>query len=619
MKLTTDSAQYIIEKSIINKTAHPYYDRVKSLTTLYKQLITGDKAEDLLSQFIKREDSELFEQRKRLTQIITPSVAASIRNPFYKVGRVNNITKKITFENTDEDVERKERLTNALSKYYGTKSIDSYLQTQFVDLSFTDPNAFIVTEFDPVEIGPQGQLLKFPQPRPFEVSSEEAINFEYDNNVLQWLLIQLPVTYKNQKGEKKNGHSYTIYFPEQSIRYTQTDSERYLSVQDKSYMEFVVEDKKFTVWRADKDKVFIIETFDHKSKIVPAIRVGYKMDLVTNGATCINPMHDALPYFLKSIKTVSEFDLTMCLHAFPQKFQYVNRCTGINQEVGCSGGMTTAGNVCTKCNGSGLSIHSSAQDAVVMKMPKDKDEMLDLQQMVHYEHPPIELLEFQNKYILQLEEKAKQAVFNSDIFAKGQVTQTATEAGISYDAVKDTLSPFAEKISDVYVTVANVSAYYLDITDASVTHKFPKDFKLKPLTELLTELKTATESNAPGYVRKELSNDIAEQQFLDKPEELKRIRIKEKLYPFPDKTPTEIQYILSNGKTTRFNEVLWANFDTIFNDLEEEQETNKMYLYDLALPKIKALLKAKVDAIIAELDGEQPAVSVKMNPDNIQE
>lgn len=610
MSITLDEAYAIIEKNIVGNLTHPHYKRVIELAKLYKQLITGKDIDDLLQRFAKREDEDLFAQRKLLTQLITPSVAASVRAPFYKVGRINNITKKIQFEKTENDTDRKTKLEKALLKYYGEKSLESYLQTRFVDLSFTDPNAFIVTEFDPVELGPNDEMTAVPQPRPFEVSSTQAVNFRYENNLLQWLLVQLPITYEAGK-DIKPGFSYTLYFPTNSIRYTQVDIKKVEHVQEGGIALFVnSKNEQVEVWRADKDRAFIIEEFTHNSQIIPAIRVGYKTDLYTSGATCVNPFHDALPYFMKSIKTVSEFDLTMALHAFPQKFQYVNKCTGLNPEVGCNNGQTVEGSTCKKCSGTGVAIHTSAQDAVVMRMPNDVADMKPLDQMVHYEHPPIELLKFQNEYIDSLEVKCHKAVFNSQIFAQAQIANTATAEVIKLDSVNDVLAPFAEKYSDVYVQAATISAYYVDITDAVIIHQFPKDFKFKDATTLLGELKLATESGAPGYVRRELSNDLAEQQFIDKPDELKRIRIKEKFFPFPDKSSTEILFIISNDKTSEFNEVLWANFDNIFAELESKEEDNGKYLYDYPIKAIREKLKTKVDALIISMKSSAPAVAV---------
>lgn len=586
-------AHDIIKKNVTTISYHPDYKRVCKLADLYKILITGENIDILLKRFASREDEAQFKQRCSFTQSITPSVSASIKQPFYKVGRVNNINIKYNFTTTDKDLERETKLKEAIDNYYGNTSLDAMMRTRFVDLTFTDPNAFIVTEFDEPERGAQGELLAPVRPRPFEVSCYQAINFKYENNILEWLLIEMPSKY---------GNDYTIYIKDFAVKYTQIEFKESLKdIQIGELTNFSANGLEFTLIRVDEKRVFVVEQFEHKSKVIPAVRIGYKQDLVTDGRTCVSPLHDAIPYFMKSIKTVSEFDLTMNLHAFPQKFQYVARC----ESEGCSGGKTTEGTTCGACQGKGYTIHASAQDAVILRLPEHKEDILNLEQLVHYEHPPIDLLKFQNDYITQVTLECYKAVYNSENVT--QIVHTATAENIKLDSVYDTLFPYSEKYSEVFKHIALVSAYFIDIPDAVIIHKFPKDFKFKTITELMAELKLANESGAPGYVRRELSADIAEAQFIDKPEELKKIRVKEKFFPFPDKTSTEIVYILSNDLTNEYNKILYSNFDNIFNSLEEDAEGANQYFYDYDYKKQRELIKAKVNEMIASMaTGSQP-------------
>lgn len=598
----------IVSESIVSQTYHPYYKRVTELAVKYKQLITGENIDSLLHQFVKREDGVMFDQRKRITQIITPCISELIRQVFNKVGRTNNIVKKIQFDNTENDSERLVKINEVVSKYYGEDSLDEYMETRFTDISFTDPNAFIVTEFD-IEIDANGKV-EYLQTRPLEISSTEAINFKYENNQLKWLLIKLPSEYQGIK-KIEIGNSYTIYLENFSIKYTQINSELlkdsvigYINTTDAN-------NNPVTFFKANKSLSFLVQEFEHKSKSVPAIRVGYKMDLVTDGKTCVNPFHGAMPYFMKTIKTVSEFDLTMCLHAFPKLFQYERKCQGA-QNDSCSKGLNTEGSMCTKCKGSGLMIHTTAQDAVIIPMPKDATEMFDLSKMIHVESLDISLPDFQNKYINQLANQIFNTVFSSDTIQTPNVTTaaTATEVIVTADNKNNTLYPYAKKYSSVYKKQVTISGYYLDMEDIIVIHQFPRDFKLKTLAELLSELKLANDSNAPGYVRRELSSDIAEQQFIDKPLELQKIKSKSIFYPFPDKTDMEIVFIISNNKTTLSNEILWANFDNIFAELEFDAEIKNEYFYDYAITKQKELITAKVEAMKLEISEASPTATI---------
>lgn len=616
---TLEEGYALLIKTVIKKLQHKHYDRVTHLADLYTKLITGNKIEELLKRFVRREDDALFEQRKELTHAITPAVSEAIMSPFYKVGRVNSIIKNWIFEKTEDDKSQREELTNAIAKYNGDKSLDQYLQTRFVELSFTDPNAFIVTEFDQVPIGPQGEFLEKVSPRPFEVSSTEAINFFYDNNVLKWLIVRLDIIYV-EGGVEKPGYSYTIYLPNNAIKFTRVASNRAIvPIEVVAVVETELGIQGY--FKVSETELYLVEEFEYPANKVPAFRVGYKKDLVTKAETCVNPMHPALPYFMKTIKTVSEFDLTMALHAFPQKFQYAPRCLGESTEMPCDRGYTSEGKTCGKCKGTGYMIHTSAQDGVIIRLPKDPKDVVDLEQFVHYEYPPIDLLKFQDEFIKGLKEDALSAVFNSETYSKNEIVKTATEVTTKKDNAYDTLFPFAENYSEAYKHTVATIARFIDIKDLIVDHRFPKDFKFKTVSELLAELKMANESNAPGYIRQELSVDIAEKQFVDKPEELKRIKTKLKFYPFPDKTPTDIAFIISNNLTTKYNKVLWANFDQIFLEIENDMQGEEVdfYAMDAKLQKVK--IDEKVKAIIDGITAEEPpmAVDFKNTPEEEEE
>lgn len=585
-----------IQDAVKNKTFHPNYKRTVALSVKYKQLMTGENIDSLLHQFVKREDTEMFNQRKQLTQAITPSAIATVTTPFYKVGRTNNITKKVVFKK--DEVSKTQKINKALSEFWGNKSLEQYLQARFTEISFSDPNAFIIVEFDqrPDE---NGVMSEVPSPRAFEVYSENVVNFHYDNNILEWVIIQLPLMFL-EDGENKPGKSFTIYGEQYALKYSQISLKGKEGIAQGEFVQAMgLNGEIMVLYRPNEKEIFVVNEYEHKSKEVPAIRVGYKSDLVTDGKTCVNPFHDGLAYLMKSIKTVSEFDLTMALHTFPQKFMYAPRCTGQSTTITCDNGMTPDGGVCINCKGTGLAIHTSAQDAITMRLPKDKDSMMDLEKLVYYAQPPIDIVKFQNEYIQQVKQEFYAAVFNSELVSKNEVAKTATGENIDLQNIYDTLFPYAEHYSDVFRHITKVSAYFVDIIDAEVIYKFPKDFKFRSFSELLDQLKKANDSNAPGYVREELSADLMEAQFIDKPEELAKIKIKTKFFPFSDKTDVEILYIISNGLTSKYKEVLWSNFGDIFTEIEENEVYKDFYL--MPYDKQKAIIDEKVNLIVKDL------------------
>jgi hypothetical protein len=285
----------------------------------------------------------------------------------------------------------------------------------------------------------------------------------------------------------------------------------------------------------------------------------------------------------------------MALHAFPQKFQYVDYC-----ELGPTGICSTSKclvNECKKCNGSGIPpIHTTAQDAVIMKMPKDKEDMFDLQQLIHYEHPPVEILEFQDMVIDKYGVKFHKAIFNSETFTKDEVAKTATGENIDMQNVYDTLKPFAERVSDLWEHEAHVVSYYLDFKNPVADHAYPDDFKLKGIDQLIEELNKASTGGASGYITTGIESDIMRQMYIDSPLEFEKYQVKQKHYPFLGKSKDEVQQIILGGNVRKRDIILYNYFEAIFLRAEEEKED----FYKLTTK----LQREIIDKIIEEIDSE---------------
>lgn len=622
----------ILVNTIRGKLRHRDYVRVTDLAKKYKALATGEDAKFLLKKFTPREDDVMFEQREELTQLTTPDTINSLTKPMYKVGRtIANV--KLSWDKSEntEDEKRRADIQDAANKYFGNTSLTDYLATRLPQLDSTDPNAFIVTEL-PGVIKQGDATAKKLTPYPYEVNSTEAINYNFKNNILEWLIVLTDAAF---------GEKYTMYLDNETIVATEIDPS--LTIADEAAY---IEQLKAAGWenvvklisfeteqqqagapvsampnpyeqeqaqkKKDKSKRrFIIQKMEHKGGRVPAFRVGCTLDLYTDARTCVPLIHPAMPYLLKAVKAISEFDLTNCLHVFPQKVQYAKACQGVGT-LTCNNGRTAAGATCSHCKGTGEDpIHKTAQDVVTIRMPKDPKDMIDLDKILVYKHPPIDLLTFQEKLALTtLREKAQAAVYNSDIFAQARIQQTATESNIDYDSVQDTLKPFADKYSDAYKHTMILIATYRDHGQGfSVVHKLPKDLKMKTLGQLVNELKSLNDSGAPSYLKQEVTMDIARQVYVDRPEEIKKLETKNKYMPFPGKSDTQIQYIINNNLTTRYNKVLWSEFDTIFQAIENEFAKRNLDFYALAQNIQELSIKAKVQEVIDAQDEDAASLT----------
>lgn len=550
------NALALLYKNIDENLVHQDYDRVVGLAQLYKILATGENIEPLLQRFIRREDEDMFEQRTRLTKIITPAVINSLRMPFNKVTRNKKVTKKLDLKSDSLNKTVDRMITDFYGDEADNKGLDYWLRTRFVKLSFLDPNAFMVIEFDNFDY-----RYEKPKPRPFEVSSEEAINFSYKSkSQLDWLLVRQPIAYIEKK-RQYTGFKYTLYESDYTVVLERVGKD-YIPMQGEELIKL------------KKEKEFYIQkVYQPKIGFCPALRVGYVEDDETESRTYVSPYHPAMCYFMKSVKTVSEMDLSMSLHTFPQKMQYVKQCGGEGPKK-CHDGCDINGNTCHVCDGKGFIVHTSAQDALYFPLPDSKEDMLPLNDLLVYKSPPIDLLKFLDEYIDKLEVKCHRTIFNSDMYVNpsNSVAKTATEKMLEGESVNDTLGDFASRLSAVYVFSVWTFAKLADAKPETgiIKHAFPSDLKIRTMSSILEEIKAANDSKAPSFVKDALNVDLAEVMFTDDETSLLRFTTKREFFPFSGKTEEEITVLLNGALVSDFDKVLYANFEKVFNLIERE-------------------------------------------------
>lgn len=582
----------LLTETIQKNLTHQDYSRVTQLAEEYFDIFTGQNLGKYLKRIVKREDEAMFKQRMELYQSTIPSTVENLDQLFNKPLRSNRIFRSIDHANNkarNEIVDRMEKFYNGESE----SGVDAYLAERWKSLNIYDPNAFIAVEFS--QFNP---VIEKTYPFPIEYSSREVIRFHYLNGVLDWLMVKLPYKYLKAEGkETQDGRKYIMYLDNMAIVLLEVDKDsRYTTDQKPEYLE--IKSDTGTI-----DSVFTIKYYDTKSMRVPLVRAGYKTDPVTNGRTCRSIIHSALPFFKKEMKTGSEFDITMSMHAFPFRIMYGKRCEGDKENsILCNKGFQPNGQPCKKCNGTMISAGpTTSQDVLYVLPPKTKeDPVLDLDKALIYKTPPAEFIKFQEEYVDRLSRKAKAAVFAEEAIMKKTVGTTATEMDYSYDNVYDTFYQFGQKYSSLYKFFVTQIAIYTDNYDSSlqVYHQFPKDFKLKGLDVLLGEAKIASESGLSQHAINAINNDILEAMYSDDQDTLTKIKVRERFHPFSGKSAAEIQSILMSGELSDYYRILYTYFNVIFNEIDNEMG-DKFYLLNYQAQK--EAVKKQVASIQAEM------------------
>ena len=350
-------------------------------------------------------------------------------------------------------------------------------------------------------------------------------------------------------------------------------------------------------------KFYSIEYYEPKNEKVPAIRFGFKRDGETKGRTFVSVFHSVLSYLEKTLKIDSELDLSTAMVAFPQRFAYVSPC--VNQ--GCNKGQLLDGSgICPVCNGTGQQpFHRGTMDVITLTLPKDPADIIDLERMLVYKAPPIDLLTFQQEYIEYLKKSVHAMMFNADLFTRSVVSVTATEKVLETDNMNDTLYEFTQHYSTLWEFIVKDIATFTDLSEGlEVQYLFPFDLKMKGITELMEELKMAKDAGASTSTIAAIEDDINEILYSDRPDALKEIRIKNLINPFRGYTEADIRFIISQNNVPLYNRTLWENFESIFQELESENQDP--WFFDLTYDLILAKVKIKTEEYMAKIKEETP-------------
>ena len=575
---------------VTDEITHPDYGRVTELADMYYSFITGVGLDEMMKQFAMRESAEAFEQRKTITEHVIPSVVSNITSVERKVPRSNGMTRVLAYTDDDKS-KRAEELEKVLDIFWGTHSFDDWMATRWIELNDIDPNTFAIVEWKAFDANKVKAA-----PYPYESKSHGAVMFEYFNNILQYLV-------------DKKGSLFTMYLMNQTIQAVllEEDSEFYRLAKSSATEKGIVVEVDGHYFFKKNDSIYyeIVIFIPHNLDKVPAFRVGYKRDSVTDGRTYISPYNEAVPYLMKTLKTNSELDLTMALHAFPQKLVAANKCNEPNCYEGyikSRDGEGVSNTACKKCAGTGFQVHTSAQDVIYVPIPRGKDEQLTLDNLAKYITPETALLEFQRSYVEYLTNECMQAVFNSDIFTREDIATTATEKTIDLDNIYDTLYPlslqFAESWTFGVHLIAEITSMQKNLI-ASLT--FSKDFKFKSKDDYIQDRKNAQEAGAPDMILRNIDDEIIRIDTANNPHEYQIYRTVQSFDPFSGKTDEEIISAMMSNTVPFHIKVLYDNLGWIFDDIFLEHPD----FFQTPRKKQVEIVDAKVQEIVDELEGQQ--------------
>jgi hypothetical protein len=610
--MTQQEMVKLLEDIILNDKKHKWYHHTVKRAKEYRTFITGEGIEEHIPRFARREDQEAWQQRMEIMVNITETVCGSLIDPQYKLPRSNSVEKTLMY--ADNDQKKLMEITDRIATFWdGKHSVDRFMGKSWVELNNIDPNAFIAIDW---KFNENGERIR---PYPVEYPSEQVLHYNEVNGDLKWICVHRPAEYEDgfSTHTEIDKERFILYGKNMTVYAQRTEPTEWAGKENVVYYQsFPIDDHQGVVAKVkvSKDEFYdIYVSKPHGLGYVPGFHVGFVTDM-SNRKTYLSFIHKAIPLLKKIVKANSEQDLTMAYHTFPQKIQYVDPCPE------CGGnGRGIDGTVCSHCNGSGVDkreVHTSAQDILLVPRPRDNQDIVDLSKFIHYVPNDINLVTFLDMFIDKTTKRCKEAVFNSEVFSRGQVAETAYAKNIDLQNVYDALWPMAEAYQYYYNFIVATIAKICDLNDGFVHRlSFRKDFKMKSLTDLYTDLGIVGTSQADEFVKKAIEDDIAQILYEDDPRELMKYKTMNHFFPFNGKGKDEIKMIVANHElTTEEVRVLWANFSFIFDEIELDYKGKKIDFYQLPRDKQKIALDAKVQDII-EKNHKQAEIKLSLDED----
>jgi len=568
------------------KRKHRHYSRTVESAKMYTALSTGFGISAYMKKYSRREDDELFRTRCEITHQITPSVCSNLFAILRKAYR-SFYRRELTY-GADENAEKKAKDFEAmLKKYAGNMGVDGYCQERLIELNKTDPNTWIIQEWKDFD-----SIVEYAEPYPFEASSEMALDFEIERGTLQYLTVQTFA--ENPKDADRPLKVITCYQNGKAAVLRQTDK---INNRPTDVNAQLIPGETVNI---DGCEWTYLE-YTHGLEI-QAMRAGYVRDVLTSGETYVWPLEAAEPYLHKSLKVVSELDLTAANVAMPLTIRFGDICDA----PGCEGGHIHAtGGLCQSCKGTGKkkSPTSVLEEIVITPMPENAADMLDLSKVIHYVSPEVAILEWQQNYVEHLKNECKHAVLNSEIYDKNQIAETATGKSIDQDNANDFVYNYFRFYAKFWeFTVMSYAQITGKDSGLQAYIVVNKDLKLKTLNQLLSDLKQANESGASPATRAAIEWDIMRVMTVDNEQEFVEYQVRERFNPFSGFTDEQKVVWSQSPLIPLKKRILYANLGYIFDQIEFENPN----FYSLPYEQQRTLVDAKVDEVAGELTAAAP-------------
>lgn len=570
------------------KRTHPHYELVCENASLYTALSTGVGIGAYMKRYSRREAEEVYKVRQEITEQITPSIIDSL-SAILEKGHRSFYRRELNYGDGEGAEGKTMQFEDMLGAYAGGMGVDGYCQARLIELQSTDPNTWIVQEWKDFD-----NVVEHASPYPFEASAHDAVDFAYDRGELQYLTVLSFIA--NPKDEQNPLKKYTCYQKNMAATLVQTPDLTGNQATDSDLIPGIVN---------IDGRRWVYTEYTHNLGFVNAKRAGYRRDKKTKGETFVWPFEPAQPWLMKTLKTVSELDLTAANVAMPLTVRFGDRCDAPK----CNGGRVDNGAICGTCQGTGKkkSPTSVLEEIVITPMPESAADMIDLSKVYHYISPDVSILDWQKNYVEWLENKCMTACLHSETYTKTEIAETATGKNLDLDNANDFVYKYFRFYADFWKftvdSFAKITGKEAGLNAQIVVNR---DMKLKTMGQLFAELKEANASGVGPAARQAIEWDIMRVATIDNPAEFIEYQVRERFNPFSGYTEEQKMAWAQSPLVPLSQRILYANLGYIFDQLEFEVNN----FYKLPYQAQKVMVDAKVQELIDQTGNTTPELNV---------
>lgn len=614
--MNKDAAVKIIE-NIVAFSKYESSNDAHEIAEFCQMVSIGKDEDEEVKELRPHETQAQKDQRARQYHSLSQYASNKILN---YVRRLKSVEDAIVSYQDISD-EQAQKLKEAVKDFYDEKDLLEYIIEQYANGQGKDPNALLLLASEDTYDNTGALIDRKAIPK--IIPSEKVIQVIENQGVIKFGIIKevRSVYYDasnniRPKFETKQVIDLYLYADNLTMIFI-SDSSVLKSAMEIDIPPVELDSQVFTTMRIQKQdgtfEQYKVYTYDLQGFPCPLVSMSGRKDPM-NESVKSSILCTAKPQFKELISRVSELNVAISCHVYPQKIMVVPECDYVDTDSNICESGSCGGKTCPSCKGTGKKFHISSQDIITVTIPKNAtpSDMPDISKMIHYATHDEFAPKFLEQQITNVLTRLSDTVFETNIFAsttvagattKGTsmatpqngVAETATKTAIDWQKLYLSLKSDAEHIEKIYALIAKYQSVLLfGANNIKIKLNFPKDFKFATLDELIGEYQKATAAGLPFDVVQKILTKIIEKQNPDDAESLMWVLLKQRHKPFSDKTPQEVAVIIQSRAYDDFDRACWENFDSIFDELQEEEPSliGKTYMEQ------KEVIKNKVEQMV---------------------